>query len=117
MVSRIRPKVGAISMAERPKFTFLYARRHVTPEVFPEALPQHASVNSLSANISFCWKGEIDSPEAGRWTLMGPQCIWMDDENAWVGLTGQPPDCPALWNKGEMTTLLMNGYLTGVVYE
>ena len=66
---------------------------------------------------AICWKGEIDSPEAGRWTLMGPQCIWMDDENAWVGLTGQPPDCPALWNKGEMTTLLMNGYLTGVVYE
>ena len=37
--------------------------------------------------------------------------------DAWVALTGQPPDCPAIWHRGEMTTLLMNGYLTGVVYE
>lgn len=63
------------------------------------------------------WDGEVYTTEAGRWTLMGPQCIWMDENDAWVALTGQPPDCPALWNKGEMTTLLMNGYLTGVVYE
>lgn len=63
------------------------------------------------------WKGTVDRPEAGRWTLMGPPCIWMNGEEAWVGLTAQPPDCPAIWNKGEMTTLLMNGYLTGVVYE
>ena len=63
------------------------------------------------------WKGEVDEFEAGRWTLMGPECMAMDEKDAWVALTGQPPDCPALWHNGEMTTLLMNGYLTGVVYE
>ena len=63
------------------------------------------------------WKGKADPPETGRWTLMGPTCIWMDEKEAWVALTGQPPECPALWHQGEMTTLLMNGYLTGVVYE
>ena len=63
------------------------------------------------------WKGTVDRPEAGRWTLIGPPCIWMDENDAWVALTGQPPDCPAIWHRGEMTTLLMNGYLTGVVYE
>lgn len=63
------------------------------------------------------WKGAADPPDAGRWTLMGAPCIWMGENDAWVALTGQPPDCPALWHQGEMTTLLMNGYLTGVVYE
>lgn len=66
---------------------------------------------------TICWKGTTDTPEAGRWTLMGPECIRMDEQDAWVALTGQPPECPALWHCGEMTTLLMNGYLTGVVYE
>lgn len=66
---------------------------------------------------AICWKGVTDMPEAGKWTLMGPECIWMDELDAWVALTGQPPDCPAVWHNGEMTTVLMNGYLTGMVYE
>ena len=66
---------------------------------------------------TICWKGTMDKPETGRWSLMGRECIWMDETDAWVALTGQPPDCPAMWHGGEWTTLLMNGYLTGVVYE
>lgn len=63
------------------------------------------------------WQGRADHPEAGRWRLMGPGCIRMDETDAWVALTGPPPQAPAVWHNGELTTLLMNGYLTEIAYE
>ena len=59
IVSRMSPKVGAISIAERPYLILRTAMRPVTPSVFPAALPQHARTNSFSLKMSCCWKGEI----------------------------------------------------------
>ena len=61
-----------------------------------------------------------DTPALRERILMGPQCVFFTDQQALVALTGDPGlggSAPAIWNRGELRTLLLSGYLTGIAYE
>ena len=63
--------------------------------------------------------GTVETVEAGRYLLMSPSCIWMEEEDMYVALSGDPDygAGPQIWHNGEMLSLLLCGYLTGVSYE
>lgn len=57
--------------------------------------------------------------ETGRYLLISPSCIWMDETDALIALSGDPDvgAGPQIWHNGEMLSILMNGYLTGISFE
>ena len=67
------------------------------------------------------WMGLTDTTAALRYRiLMGPQCIYFTENEALVALTGdfgQNGASPAIWNRGELRTVLLSGYLTGIAYD
>ena len=64
-------------------------------------------------------EAEVETVEAGRYLLISPACIWMDGEEAFVALSGDPDvgAGPQVWHGGEWLSILLNGYLTGITYE
>lgn len=55
--------------------------------------------------------------EEERWLLIHPACLWMGGGDSWVALTAPPGGNPQIRRGDERTTLLLSGYLTGIVYE
>lgn len=80
-------------------------------------------LDSAGKVVRIGWMGLTDESEglAGR-LLMGPHCMYFTDTEAWLALTGdgggeQNGVSAALWHRGELTTVLLSGYLTGIAYE